>query len=203
MENDLSATRKEYDKLLRRLDDRNDLLHNPKTLYGLEKDNSALKKLLEDIRAAKSNELHIQANTLGPTTSAIGDDLDCLQDRIGKFCSIFRCPPSSTAKPLSETSVRLRELVARVSGMSIQQFNVHVISTGISGAQLFRSLVGALVCELAFELSFPDSLDVESLLLHVYREQVLIQGEPVSCSCLNPWWFSEKTHKYDRSSFDS
>lgn len=181
LENDLSATRKYYEKLLRRLDNRNDTLHNPEFLYKLQNDNAVLKRLLEDIRESQSNGLRIKADALGPTTSAIGNDLDWLEDRIAKACSALGCS-TSTLEPLPETPVRLRELIARVSGMSIRQFNAHMVSTAISGRNLFRSFAAALICELAFEPPFPEPLDVGSLLLHEYRELIPIQGELVSCS---------------------
>lgn len=175
LENDLSATRSHYENMLRRLDNPNDSLHNPESLYKLQNDNSVLNRLLVDIRKSQPNRLHIRADPLGPATSAIRNDLDWLEGDIATASTTLGCS-TSTIEPLSETPVRLRELIARVSGMSVQQFNAHMISTGISGRSLFRSLAAALVCELAFEPSFPEPLDVGSLLLHEYREQVLMKG---------------------------
>ncbi|XXG98241.1 hypothetical protein Hte_004564 [Hypoxylon texense] len=184
LETDLSDTRRYYDKLLQRLHNRNDPLYNPEFLYKLQNDNSVLKRLLEDIRESQSDGLRIKADGLGPTTSATRDELDWLEDRIAKACSAFGCS-TSTIEPLPEAPARLRELIARVSGMTIQQFNAHMASTAISGRSLFRSLAAALICELAFEPSFPEPLDVGSLLLYEYREQVLIQGDHSSLENLD------------------
>ncbi|KAI1775050.1 hypothetical protein F4818DRAFT_451978 [Hypoxylon cercidicola] len=184
LENDLSATRSYYEKLLRRLENRSDPIHNPEFLYKLQNDNTAIRRKLEHARESQSNELRIKEDTLGPATSEICRDLYRLEDRVATACSAFGCS-TSTIEPLPETPVRLRELIARVSGMSIQQFNAHMVSTGISGRNLFRSLAAALLCELGFEPSFPEPLDVGSLLLHEYREQVLIQGDRSALECLD------------------
>ncbi|KAJ2979433.1 hypothetical protein NUW58_g7199 [Xylaria curta] len=177
LENELAAARKEYDKLLRRLDNPDDSPHNPKLLYSLQNTNLALSRQLQAIRAAHSNGLRIKSNNLGLTKSAICGNLDWLDDRIAKTCSVFGHSPLSAARPLSESSDRLQQLTLRVSGMSVQQLNGHAFSAGISDNQLMRSFISALVCELAFESSFPELLDSDSPLLRGYREQILVQGD--------------------------
>ncbi|KAI0433146.1 hypothetical protein F5Y09DRAFT_98293 [Xylaria sp. FL1042] len=184
LKNELSVTRKEYDRLLRDIDRSSDSLPRPEILHKLRSDNSALKQQLQDIRAAHSNELLVKSNTFGPTRGWICGELDWIEDRLAKTCTAFGYFSLST-RALSEESVRLRGLITRVSGMSIQQFNAYALSTGISDHQLARSLAAALVCELAFESSFPDSLGSESLILHGYREQLLLQGNSTALESLD------------------
>ncbi|KAI1759649.1 hypothetical protein GGR53DRAFT_130665 [Hypoxylon sp. FL1150] len=184
LENSLSATRSHYENLLRRLENPNDSLHNPESLYKLQNGNSVLNKLLTNIQKSQPNALHVRADALGPTASAIRDDLYWLEGDIAIASTTLGCS-TSTIEPLSETPIRLRELIARVSGMSVQQFNTHMVATNISGRNLFRSLAAALVCELAFEPPFPEPLDVGSLLLHEYREQVLMKGDQSTLESLD------------------
>ncbi|KAI0903844.1 hypothetical protein F4823DRAFT_250452 [Ustulina deusta] len=176
LENELSIIRKGNDRLLRDVDASNNSAHNLEVLHKLRNDNSALKRQLQDIRASQSNELLVKSDSLGPTISWIRDELDWLEDRLAKTCSALGCS-SSTTQPLSEESVQLRRLITRVSGMPIDRFNTYILSTNISDYQLARSLTAALICELSFESSFPDSLGSESLILRGYREQILIKGD--------------------------
>ncbi|KAI0813763.1 hypothetical protein GGR55DRAFT_544734 [Xylaria sp. FL0064] len=184
LENELSAIRKEHDKLLRDVDRSDDSLPNPEILHKLRSDNSALKRQLQNIRAAQSNELLVKSNTLGPTRDWICGELDWIEDRLAKTCTAFGYLSSST-RALSQESARLQGLITRVSGMSIEQFNAYALSTGISDHQLARSVAAALVCELAFESSFPDSLGSESLILHGYREQLLLKGNSAALESLD------------------
>lgn len=170
----------QYDKLVRAIDSQGDSAHNVQVIHSLRNANAALKRQLEDIRASRSNKEHFaEAEFLGPTNSKIRAELGWLEDRLTKTCSAFGYS-SSVIQPLSEESVRLRWLIERVSGKSIQQFNTYISSTRISDHQLARALAAAIVCELAFESPFPDSLGSESLLLHGYREQVSLQGQSTS-----------------------
>ncbi|KAI0798416.1 hypothetical protein GGR55DRAFT_554948 [Xylaria sp. FL0064] len=181
LENELSAIRKEHDRLLRDVDDS---LPNPEVLHKLRSDNSALKRQLQNIRAAQSNELLVKSNTFGPTRDWICCELDWIEDRLAKTCTAFGYLSSST-RALSQQSARLQGLITRVSGLSIQQFNAYALCTGISDHQLARSVAAALVCELAFESSFPDSLGSESLILHAYKDQLLLKGNSAALESLD------------------
>ncbi|OTA99474.1 hypothetical protein M426DRAFT_256386 [Hypoxylon sp. CI-4A] len=177
LEGDLTAAQKDHNKLLRQIEIQGHSANNAGLIYNLQKTNSILKEKLLDKEASESGGRHIQENSLGPTASAIRQELDSIEDRIAKSCLAFGCSSSSTAKPLSESSTQLQKITARLSGMSIQKFNEHLISAKVSESQLLRSLVAALVCELAFVSSFPDLLDTGPLLLQGYREQILMHGD--------------------------
>ncbi|KAI0972611.1 hypothetical protein F4678DRAFT_428755 [Xylaria arbuscula] len=176
LKSDLDTTRTEYENLVRAIDRQGESVHNAQVVHSLRNANSALKRQLEDIRAAQINTERVaEPESLCPTNSEIRAELDWLEDRLAKTCSAFGYL-SSVVQPLSDEPVRLRRLIERVSGKSIQQFNTYISSARISDYQLARALSAAMICELAFETSFPESLGSESLLLHGYREQISLQA---------------------------
>ncbi|KAJ3571663.1 hypothetical protein NPX13_g5301 [Xylaria arbuscula] len=176
LKSELDTTRTQYDKLVRAIDGQGDSAYNAQVVARLRNDNSSLKRQLEDFRAAQSDKERLtKSESLGPTHSQIHVELGWLEDRLTKTCSKYGYSPS-TAQPLSDESDHLRRLIERVSSKSIQDFNAYISSTRISEYQLARALSAAIVCELAFESPFPESLGSDSLLLHGYREQLFLQN---------------------------
>jgi hypothetical protein len=140
--------------------------------------NSNLTKKLSNALDYRKDINMIDSQDMGPSIGEAAMGINCVEGGIADTVASIKGLERPFSRQYENTPKRntLQQLLHQICDMKLENLQVFSTQKRLEKIHILQGVVGAHICQLAFESEFPDTLNSESILLDKYRENILIKG---------------------------